>query len=353
MTEIDQKMRIRPAARFARHVLCALAVPLALLTSGCLQIDTRVKVNEDGSATITEKVRFSRRLLDLGREGGIAELLKKEAALARMKSMGTGLALKSHKIQDAEGGSRESVAVFTIPDLNQFQYVSPWPAYKDFGTNNVVKCQLGPRFKSKPYRNGKAGEIIVTFRHTKRAVGHARHKKGDPLPKGPTPQELQVYREIGPVFRDVLKGFKVRLTLESYAPISRSGYGVRNHKSGAKELDLINFSDKDLDRFGQRFLENEELMLDLVRLELGSADIVNHVKQYVGNHTLPVFFPAGSSFMWWTGGTEICFRPSKTLFDKYYAGKMLDFSQWGKSDPKNQVKATWARIGYHPPKTKK
>ncbi len=353
----ENKMETGPRSALAgsarRTVAPLLLAAGMLLFSGCLQIDTHIKLHEDGTATVTEKLRFSRRLLDLGKEGGVAELLKKEAVLERMKQMGTGITLESHTIQDAEGGSRESIAVFKVADLNGFRYASPWPGYKDFAVNNVVQFKLGPRYKSAPYANGKAGEMILSLHHLKKPVGHAKPAKDAPPPKGPTPLELQEYRDIGPVFRDILKDFKVRLWFESYAPITRSGMGVRGQRAGSKIFDFINFTDKDLDKYGGKFLENEELMLDLVRFDIGSADVVNHVRQYASNHTLPVFFPIGSRYMWWGGGTEVCFKPSRHFFDKHYAGKMLDFAQWQKSDPSKHKKATWAMIGYQPPPTKK
>jgi hypothetical protein len=52
--------------------------------------------------------------------------------------------------------------------------------------------------------------------------------------------------------------------------------------------------------------------------------------------------------MWWTGGGNIHFRPSRALFDRFFAGKKLDFSAWGKSPPEKLVLADFKRIGYHP-----
>ena len=47
-----------------------LAAILASAASGCLQIETRIKLHEDGSATITERLQFSKRLLDQSAQGG-------------------------------------------------------------------------------------------------------------------------------------------------------------------------------------------------------------------------------------------------------------------------------------------
>lgn len=330
--------------------LLGMAAALSAL-AGCMQLDTRVHVNEDGSATITEKLRFSRRLLDLGDakgEGGseVASLLSKDAALERMKHMGDGMTLTSHEIKEVEGGARESIAVFQIPDLNNFKYVSPWLAYTDYPENNVIQAKLYPLYKSNPYANGKAGEMAISFKYLKNPKGEAPLPKDQPPPPGPSPSELQVYRELGPVFKDMLRDFKVRFTLEAYAPILRSGLGVRGQSAGSKEIDLINFTDRDLDNFGSSILDNEEVMLDLVRMDVGSEDICNNVKNFVSNTTLPVFMPHGSKHMWWTGGSEIPFKPSKPLFDKHFAGKKLDYSEWQAQPPEKHVDAVFEKIGW-------
>ncbi len=337
-----------------RPVISWLLLPALawLACAGCMQLETRIKVHEDGTATVTERLRFSRRLLDLAGadKPKLLERLSRAAALGRMKRMGTGITLTSHKLREAAGAAQESVAVFKVKDLNGFKYVSPWPAYPDFPANNHVSFWMKPVYKSRPYAGARAGTFSIGFRYPKRPQGEPRPKKGEKPPKGPAPRQLQVHRELGPVFRDMLKGFHVRLTLESYAPVT-SGLGVRDHRAGAKEVDLINFSDKSLDTWGGLFLKNEEIMLDLARWQLGGDDVVKHVRGYHANRTLPVFFPAGSKHMWWSGGTEVWFRPSRQLFDRHFVGKKLDYSQWRASPPSKHVLARFESIGWRGSKT--
>jgi len=322
---------------------------LLMFSSGCLQLETRIKIETDGTATITERFRLSKRVLDLAGKSKpeLLRLLSREAALARMKKMGTGITLASHKLAQAQGASRESIAVYKVIDLNKFKYVAPWLAYKDFPVNNTVSFYMKPYYKSSPYRNPKAGTVAIGLSYPRKPVSHPKLKKGAAPPAEPDPIKLQVYRELAPMFRDMLKGFKLRLTVESYAPV-HSGLGVRGERAGAKEIDLISFSDKNLDSWGGEFLKNEELMIDLLRWELGSKDIVTHVRGYVGNRTLPVFYPAGSSHMWWGGGNSLYFAPSRKLFDKWFTGRKLDFSQWRKSPPAKHVTASFEKIGWRP-----
>ena len=329
--------------------LLALLPALLLLacSAGCLQLETRVKLHEDGSATITERLRFSRALLDQAgaREGELLKLLGKEAALERMKSMGKGISLVRHELRDAEGASKESFAEFRIEDINDFQYAAPWLSFVDYPENNIAKCQLEPL-----YKNGSsggewwAGNLRVRLGLPKRPKGIDDGKDPKKPPeKGPSPQEQQIYRELAPVFRDMLKDFQVRLTFESYCPLLPLGgtAGIRNLSSGARSVDFLNFSSENLDNWGSRFLDNEEIMLDLVRWQWASQNIITHVQNYASNHTLPVFLPRARSD--WFGGSWVYVSPSRQLFDRYFKGKELDYRPWGKDPP---APADFDKIGW-------
>jgi hypothetical protein len=331
-----------------KRYLIAL-ITFALLAAGCLQIDTHVKLNEDGSATITEKLRFSRRLLDLEDKADAklkpSRFLTKAAVLERMKHMGKGIRLVSHKVVNVEKGAKESVAVYHIPDLNDLRYLSPFPSYADYAKNNTIRIRCYPLYKSESYVGG-AGEMAVVFWPTKNPRREARPEKGKPAPKAPTPMELQTYRELRPVFRDILRDFKVRLRFESYAPIRATGFGHRGRRAGVNYCDLIDFSDDDLDNHGGTFLENQEIMIDLLRWKLGSANVVNHTRGYAGNLTLPVYLPWGSKHCPWRGSSGIFFKPSLPLFNRHFKGKKLDYSRWRANPPNKHVPARFDRIGY-------
>ena len=334
--------------RRRRYILDLFLLPLCVLVlGGCLQLEIRLSVSEDGTATMTERVRFSRQLIDLAgdRKDELLKLLSKDAATDRMKRMGEGVTLVSHEVRDAEGGSKEAVVVYKVADLNKFQYVSPWFAYPDFADNNAVKFKMEPLYKSRAYAGGKAGEMNISWEQLKKPVEEARPPEGAAPPPGPAPLENQVYRDLAPLFRDMLKDVQIRFTIESYAPIS-SGLTFRNRRARPSTIDVINFSDKDMDQTGGAMLAHEEVMLDLARFQFGSATIAAQVKDAENNQTLPVFVPRGSKNMWFTGNTTISFRPSRQLFDKYFVGTMLDFSEWQAAPPEKHVPAKFEEIGF-------
>jgi len=331
MKEYLQKC-VRSVGSAQSLVVGVLLGCLALSGAGCLQIETNVRLNEDGSARIRERVFFSERLLDLAGEkrGEVAALLGKERLLERMKQMGKGLTLVRHKTREGGDGWMESVAEFDVVDLNNFRYVSPWLASGDYAANSAVRFQLKPQYKSAPYGNGPAGVMSVDLVLDKGGP----HKGG--APKVLTPQEQQVYRDIAPAIRDMLKGFRLRLTFKSYAP---TGGRIGNV--------LLDVSDTDMDGVSQLFFENEEIMLELLRLDFGGPNTAGNVWK---NEIEPKFLPLGSRNMWWGGGGRIWFRPSKALFAKYFEGKKLDYSVWRAAPPDKHVPALFEKIGWHPPK---
>jgi hypothetical protein len=325
-----------------RHWLKILMLSsCCILLAGCLQLDLRIVVNEDGSATIYERIRFSRQLIDLAgdRKEELLKLLSKETALDRMKHMGEGVTLVSHELRDADGASKEAMLVYKVDDLNHLQYVSPWFAYPDFADNSTVKFKFEPLYKSRAYRGGRAGEMCVSLEQVKKPVEEARLPENAPPPAGPSPLENQVYRDLTPLFRDMLKDVRIKMTLESYAPITASGLPLRNRRARPKSIDFINFSDKDMDAAGSALLSNEEVMLDLARWRFSSPTIAALTKESETNQTLPAFTPRGSRFMWFTGSSTVSFKPSRQLFDKYFEGKMLDYSEWQASPPDKHLMA--------------
>jgi len=324
-----------------------LAALLAMAASGCLQLETRITLNPDGSANITERFRLSRRLLELAgkAKGELLKALTKDGALGRMKHMGKGISLVRHQLRDAEGGSKESFAEFKIKDFNEFRYLSPWPSFVDYAQNNIIAFRLEPKYKcGSSGGQAWAGKIMVRVFLLKRPRGPEDTKT--PPPK-PSPAQQQRYRDLAPILRDLLEGFHVRLTFQSYCTVGGASLGVRHRTSGATAVDLIHFSSKDLDNWGGRFVDNQEIMLELARGKLAGPNISAHVRDYARNLTLPVFSAYKSAA--WFRGIYALIRPSRPLFDRYFKGKMLDYRPWTKNPP---VPADFNKIGWKPRKKK-
>ncbi|MDP6111370.1 MAG: hypothetical protein QGF00_17775 [Planctomycetota bacterium] len=296
-----------------------------------MQLHTNIRIEPDGSATVTERLRLSRKLLDLGKER-IESNLNREEALRRMKAMGEGLSLVSHKVSDVEEGAREMLTVYKTKDINKLIYASPFLSYWDHARNNSIQFELNPVYESTWYGR-KAGEMRIALKRVPAFPDKAPtipkpkpRKEGEPEPKGPSPQELQSLRGLSPVFRDILKGFEIKLSFETYNHL-RAGFGNRDKRSGTRYVELLHLSDTSLDTYGYNFMDNEEAMLSILRGDLGSKVIVDQVKGWTTNRTLPVYHPWGSKAGWWLASREIYFRPSRQLFDRYFTGKTLVFKK--------------------------
>ena len=332
--------------RRMKQARVALIALIGISTNGCMQLHTNIRIEPDGSATVTERLRLSRKLLDLGKER-IAADLNKEGAVRRAKAMGAGIRLVSHQVSDAAEGAREMVAVYKIGDINNLIYVSPFFSYWDHARNNSIQFKLQPIYQS-TWIGRKAGEMGISLERVPAFPDQAPtipkpipRKEGEPEPPGPSPQELQALRGLGPVFRDILKGFEVKLTFETYGYL-RAGFGNRDSRSGTRFVELLHLSDTSLDKYGYNFLENEEAMLSILSGHLGSKVVVEQVKGWKTNKTLPVYHPWGSKDGWWLASREIYFRPSRQFFDKFFVGKTLDFAKGGKR------KADFNEIGWKP-----
>jgi hypothetical protein len=339
-----------------RVIRAVAGLVMILSLCGCMQIDTHVKLNEDGSAVITEKVRFSRRLLELsgapGSDTDIAGLLTQDTALARAKHMGKGCTLTSYKVNDAEGGSKEAIAVYKIDDLAELEYVSPFLAFKDYDKNNAVKFVFSPKLQYHSSRCWAGGEVGVELQLLKPPVSYPRIelKPGEKPPPGPAPKSLQMFRDLEPMFQDMFKDFKVKLTFESYDKL-HSLFGIRGAGAGAKSIDFINVTDKDLDRYGTKFFENEEVMLEIIQGKFNEDNIAANCREWHNNLTVPVFhnWGSGSKEAPWRSGNEVLFRPSQALFKRFFEGKTIEtWSDVTRSAVKKP--ANFDEIGFKPDK---
>ncbi len=358
-----------------RTFILALSFPLML--SGCLQIDTTFRLEKDGGGTITERLRFSRRLLEADPQPavapdsttpvaatGVRKFLSRAAALKRMKGMGKGVQFVSHQIQEVEDGALEAICVYKIPDATEFTYGSPFLAYADAQTNNTVRFHMRPILKSKYWGEAgevrnyypRAGDLAVAFRLLQPPIPQKKEEASKIKPF--TPLQNQTLRRLLPAAQDMFRNFKLKFTFESYAAIRSASFGFRGNGSHVPRLDLIHFTDASLDHYGRPFIENEELMLNLLRWKLGAKNIVDHITRFPINRTLPVFLAWGSRHHGlplsgyayarhreyrWKLGDEIYFPPSQQLFDRYFKGKQLNFSLREKVP---DVPADFKQIGY-------
>jgi hypothetical protein len=326
------------------QILLRLIISSALLAAaGCLQVKTRIRLEPDGSGTITERVRFSKRLLDLsanaGKDLALPPLLAREAVLERMKHMGKGITLQSHKLLKHEDGSQESVAVFRIPDLADFRYASPCVRDGGYAYRTRMRVRLWGVTREACRGRIRPGDIGIRFEpagNGRKPPRTKRRPKDGPPPPGPTPKQLQLWRELQPVARDLMKGFKVHVVFECYARWHICGR-YRPYKEDIRDFDVVRFdADREMDAHDYRFVENEEIMLGVLRGQLDSDLIQRHLAGWEDNKTLPRLFRR----------VDVYFPPSRPLFDRYIKGRTVVCRRFGKKENDYKTVLTFDQVGF-------
>jgi hypothetical protein len=271
-------------------------------------------MHEDGGATIAERVRFSRKLLELDHQTPgdvkLVRLLERKAVEERMAHMGKGITLVRHTLTKLQDGSRESVAAFKIPDIEDLRLPNPY--LDQAPPSRMMRFRFSPIYKF-VHSYHRVGELMLALVPAVEPRRRSDRRDGEP-PPGPTPAELQALRDLRPVFVDLMEGLELKLRLMATKPIS---YGhVREKRAGSKTITLFSFTDSDLDAHGQRFIENEELMLSILRLRLDAEILTDHTQDFARNLTLPVF---RGRKPYASGRFRI--QPTRHLFRKYYGGR--------------------------------
>lgn len=133
-TQSIEKNKTTLASRFNSLVLWGLAA-MSLTLASCLQVESTITLNKDGSGTVTEDMVFGEQMVAMlqmaqaqaGAAGGgqdpMAEMLDKKKAEARAKKMGEGVELVSVKKIDADGKMGVQT-VFKFSDINKLKYSS-------------------------------------------------------------------------------------------------------------------------------------------------------------------------------------------------------------------------------------
>jgi hypothetical protein len=302
-------MREKAAVHLRRSISLVLATSLV---GGCVHIEMTVQMLDEGGATVTERVRYSGDLMELDRRSAadqrLAPLLERPAVEARAQVMGKGAALVSHEVVDLPGGARESRAVYSIPDLEDLRLINPFLTQGPSG--RLMRFRFTPIYR------------VV---HSYHALGEMMLElvPAEPAPRGPTsrpatvvlsPRQLQALRDVQPIFADLARDFQITLRLNATEPI-RWGH-VRDAKSATTTIIFLSFTGQDLDMYNRPFLDNEELMLDLMQFDLDADNLLDHTETFTQNPTVPVLLARRP---YAAGLFRI--KPTKGLFTKYFHGR--------------------------------
>jgi hypothetical protein len=250
-----------------------LALALAWAANGCFQLEYDIVLRDgDDGATITERFGLTRELLEL-ETGAPAEQklerhLTREAVLERMKVMGAGIVLKEHKRIENPDGSLESRAVFEIPDVTALRLPNPL-----VGNSRPVPSM---KLTFSPYQERMWG--TVTGNRVRIHLVLDGRGNAPAAPPGATPFDVQYYRELAPAYADMMRGLSVAVRLT-----------VPTDAQGGKEVHpIFVLSDRNTDRGGAPFLQNEEAMVAMLRVAPFSGAIYGHANAFGTDPNVPV-----------------------------------------------------------------
>jgi len=283
-----------------------LPVLSGLLVAGCLEVEVSVDMHQDGSATITERVRLSRELLELDRrldrDPKAEDLVGRAQIDRRAEQMGEGVVVERYEVERGEDGSIEARTVYRIPDIEDLRLVNPFLAHDRVG--RVMRIQFSPMYEPRTgwHRVGHLGMSLVTAEEAPPLPEDLE----EAAPAASTPADLQTLRNLRPVFADLLSNSEVTIRLS---------YPDDSEHDGVGRIVLFSFRGDDLDAHGRRFLENEEVMLRILQLDFEAGIIRENVRE--GRHR-----PTGPTFRgrWW-GYQRFRIPPTEHLFEKYFKGR--------------------------------
>lgn len=196
-----------------RRILQLFLAGCLAACGGCVHVHQLIKMNHDGSGTLTERIRVLPRAVRLlkGRKTrtGQAEesfgLLSEQSLQKRTKAFGE-VTVKSKDSKTLPNGSLELVVVYDFKDVNK------------------VKLWMPPTFKCT--NPGRTGKVDLRYNHIVR--GHEnppkyykrnrlsfRFDKCPAQEKYSSPSILQDYRDVTPVLVDMLKDFRIEIQVQA------------------------------------------------------------------------------------------------------------------------------------------
>jgi hypothetical protein len=308
---------------------------VAILLPGCMQVTVHVKLNEDGSATVTEKIAFTEQLLDLAASdpaaANFSKSLSKEAALERLKMMGEGAQLASHTLGETiVRGTlfKESITVYTLPNIANLRLV---PFFRDMSaaSKDPKSCL---KFILEPVYDGEQGKIPGMMLLKWQWSDGGNSPTSPPRPSL-TPKQKQDLRTLLPLYRELLKDACFKLEVESYNTLFVFKHGLwmryvtdRRTRAPSPVFELFNFSGDNENLFHEALRSDEEAMIAILRCDWEGPAIFplfydrTRDNPFRINERLPLCYKSIGE----TPYTGLMFNPSPFHYKKHFEGRQFD-----------------------------
>lgn len=144
---------------FRKYLKLSLALSISLLASSCLQTETTVNLNKDGSGTIVEQTILGAQMLEMmgqfkepGQPDPIQEMFSDEKSKAKALKMGEGVEfVKAEMIN--EGGKKGGRVHYKFTDINKLT-LNPAGGLESMNEGEEVEVKPEELMKFK-YADGK------------------------------------------------------------------------------------------------------------------------------------------------------------------------------------------------------
>lgn len=193
----------------------------ALVVAGCMDLETIVRVNPDGSGTITERVVMSNEIIDMmsemAPEGQPAEFFNEEDLRNQAMNYGAGVSYVSAEGVQTEFG-QGYIAHYAFNDINRIR-VGQDPGKKMPGSGAMESGVSDDEFTTFSMRPGYPSELVIHWPVDKEQSGSAAPDtaQNEDFPSGeaepePSPEQQEAAMEMMKMaFRDMRMAMHVEV----------------------------------------------------------------------------------------------------------------------------------------------
>jgi len=206
---------------------CGAAL-LALFASSCIEQESTVRLNKDGSGTITQTVLMSAEMLEMASQGGedpTKQMVDKEKAEAQAAKMGEGVTVQ--KVEPlTKGDKKGAIIVYAFKDINKVKYGFSQALSgmndkaADVGAGGDAPDAEGAKENDKPILFVyKDGELSVTLPQDKDKAKAGEEK---PAADEEKKEEDEMANQMMEMMKEMLKDMRITFKLEMPGGIAES-----------------------------------------------------------------------------------------------------------------------------------
>ncbi len=214
---------------------------LAPLVAGCLQVETTVRVESDGSGTITERFVLGNEAVEMlsqmAPEGETFNLMDEEQLKEDAADFGDGVRFDSaESVQDDFG--QGYVVRYAFDDVNQLR-LNPNPGEKVPGGEPVEPEPVEPDHVTFTLEGSSPSTLVVRWPVEQGAAGEGGGEQAEAAPEGepiePGPEDIEMAKAF-------MEGMRMAMHVETAGEIVETN---ATHREGSR-VTLLDFSFSEL-----------------------------------------------------------------------------------------------------------